>query len=60
MRSPGRIRITLPGSTSSGSTSSTVPSSASRFADSGAMLIISAIDCRDLPTAQLWNSSPIW
>ena len=57
--SPGRIRMTEPTSTSSGSSCSISPSR-STFAYSGAMLIIAVIDARDFPTASDSKSSPTW
>jgi len=57
--SPGRTTIVLPTSTSSGSTSVRTPST-SMFALSGRMSIKSLMFFRLLPTATLWNSSPIW
>ena len=58
--SPALTRIVSPTLTSSGSTSLTEPSSETRLANSGAMLIRSEMDCLDLATATLWKSSPTW
>ena len=57
--SPGCTTITLPTATSPGSTCSSLPS-VSMFAQSGRMSMSAEMFRRLLPTAQLWNSSPIW
>ena len=58
-RSPGRTTMTLPTSTSSGSTVFS-PSAVSRQAESGRISIRSEMLLRLLPTATLWKSSPVW